>query len=403
MIPLLLAVIGLAPALALADAPQADLSGWASVRYFSGDRRFDELTDIGGLAGDLKAKASAGNFRAFAEARAYLETSTQPQNTVDPREGYLEWNASDELRLRAGLQLVTWGRTDAVNPTDVMTPRLFGLLVTDPETEERTGTYVVQARYSSDRAGTFELDVVPLFRRSELQFGGAEIGAQDTGYGLEQAGAGIRWDKEWRSIDLGLSYFNGLDPLGNVGLAGFAPIQYFRRIQMFGLDGATTLGPVGLRWETAYTQVLGKTGELGERMDDWFTVVGLDRRWEHVHLLVQGAYKRVFGFDPGGYLLTPFAQIEADSRFFHLQQKESFFAFTARPSVTLFDDNLEAELLYLTEVGDASYAIRPKVSYRMGGHAKVAAGFEWWSDDPTGIFNLFSLNKLAFAELSYFF
>jgi hypothetical protein len=394
------------------ESTSAHLSGDITPGFYSGDRRYDTEENFGTLRLEQRGDARFHSLRALGEAREFFERRDGGDTayTFDWREGYLQFDPSERFRLRAGRQIVSWGTVDLMSPLEVVTPHRYGLLVPDLQGGTKTGANLAQARFVSGSFGTFELDFIPIFRPSQGQFRGVAIATEEFQRGPSTTGYGARWEHTLGRLDLGAVFFNGPDPHGNIGLGGPIPLgllEYFRRIALTGIDGALSVGEhYTVRWEGAYTQVIGKTHSLGERMDDLTGVLGVEGEWNELRVLAQVFYKHVYDFNPDPFAGNPFAPflapVELLSRFFHLQLKENFGAVSLHPHYSIWDGKLDGEVLFLQALGDSSRSIRPKLSYSFSDHLKAAAGYEWFGGDSLGVLGPFQANKLVFTELTLY-
>ncbi len=120
----------------------------------------------------------------FARAEVWLRSTTAMGEALELRtEGWASTDAvgdggdvemrqalisarAGKLRLEAGRDVYAWGRTDRINPTDVVSPRDLRRLV-DDENDNRRGLATVRAHVEL-AGGEVSLHWLPEFRASKL-------------------------------------------------------------------------------------------------------------------------------------------------------------------------------------------------------------------------------------------
>lgn len=385
---------------------ETSFNGSAAARFFGGSRKFDERRNLLGAKISATQENRLYGFRSFLEGRLFVEELKAPKHTdFDFREGYIDWYPVDTLRLRAGKQIVAWGRADEINPTDVFTPRRNGLLTVDAASEQKTGALVAQARWEHGLIGSIEADFIPRLISSDLYWDGEQVVKED--FARSQLGAGMRWDRQWGNLETGLAMFNGIDPQGHIGLSStLSRQQKFRRVNMIGGDGAFTFEQWAARWEAAHTAVISHDFSVGERRPETFLVLGLERKWNDGlgGVIAQSIYKHVDDFDEATFEQTRLAPVEQASRQLHVQAKKNVSAFSVRINRLFLNDTLDVEFLTLKEVGTDHYLLRPKISYTPVDNWKVQVGYEFYGgSDGDGLFSLLKRNKLSFIQLARHF
>ncbi len=233
------------------------------------------------------------------------------RNRVYVDEAYVDlfW---DRFDLRIGKQIIAWGKADAINPTDLITPWDYSDVL-DTE-DERIGVVAAKARYLIGD-WEFEMILVPAFTASILpdaqsrwlpplpgfapspisgtllpvvyDFSPASLPDET----LENAQFAGRLSSSLRGWDFSLSYYNGWDDLAifhrQTGFrddtlrVNIAP--RYHRLRALGGDFATTLGKFGLRGEAAWYYTDDPEGTDPEIDDPYGQyVIGLDRTFSDV-------------------------------------------------------------------------------------------------------------------------
>jgi len=159
----------------------------------------------------------------------------------------------DKLTVEVGKQLIRWGKTDILNPTDRFAPRDF-LNVVDADflpikaarvtygSQSDTIDVVFSPRLTPSRIPLLNQrwsPPVPL-READPDFPGAP-----------QFGA--RWNHIARTAEYSFSFYNGFDNLPLFRLTPQFTLQrFYPQLRMYGADVALPLGPVTVKGEAAY-------------------------------------------------------------------------------------------------------------------------------------------------------
>lgn len=197
---------------------------------------------------------------------------------IDVRQALLSARIG-KVRLEAGRDVYAWGRTDRINPTDVVSPRDLRRLV-DDENDNRRGLTAIRANMDM-AGGELSLHWLPEFRPSKLPIA-ATPGVEDADPDNPGRQFAVRYERFGTALDWSVSYAQVADrnPWGGVDIQAGRPITSLRhpRMRMLGGDLATTVGPYGLRAEAAFYDYDDDdlTG-LASRRPAFAMVIGADR------------------------------------------------------------------------------------------------------------------------------
>jgi len=379
-----------------------------------------ELKSVyGELTLKLRARpGSSGNAFAEIRHRRGMEFG-ESISEMTIREAYVNAYAGI-FDIRFGHQIVVWGRADGFNPTDIITPRNMTIRSPD-EDDRRTGNTLLRIHANID---PFRLEAVtlPLFAASVLPSGlvslpeGIEMGTSDyPGENLNDMGFAMRLSGEWPSIDGSVSYFNGYYPMPGLGMRpidGSASISVYQtayRVHQIGADFSTTPGSFGIRSELAYrTPHKDHDTEISVPDPDIQIIFGGDREWGNLSLVLQYVGRIVFDYkdlieptDPREYS-TYF--IEEKNRMIASQQHEVSHGISFRPSLTLFHENGNAEILGLYNVTSEELYLKPKLNYDIDDNLTVTIGAEWYTGPESTLFGTIEDHVSGlFAELRAYF
>lgn len=216
----------------------------------------------------LELTSTTSSSSAFRATSYYIDDGLARSGTLELKEAYFDYY-SDVVDVRFGKQMITWGKADELNPTDVLCPqnltnlledksiRKIGLLFlkTDWNIEEFTLTAIWKPEFDfihlppmDSRWAFFTIPGVtslppPSFPNSELK-------------NTEWA---FKLSRTIERFDLSISWFDGWDNIFTSELTFNPIIQHlqldklvFNRTKMLGGDFASVFGPVGFWGEGAY-------------------------------------------------------------------------------------------------------------------------------------------------------
>lgn len=222
-----------------------------------------------GLKAEIKDNI---RFKAFADIRFRYGTEfLEPVKNINLREAYVKVNGKF-WDITAGQTIIKWGRTDFTNPTSKLNPQNY--ISRSPDTEDMDmGNLLLDLKIYPASFFSFQAVAVPYYRSSVLlidplplpdwikinQLSSLITSKDMFSYGLK---AGFHLP----GTDIGLSWFNGYDPMPGAALTSFdldmsgtfpSPSAEITmtpyRIRNLGLDFETIIGSFGVRGEGSWT------------------------------------------------------------------------------------------------------------------------------------------------------
>ncbi|HUS86002.1 MAG TPA: hypothetical protein VMW76_02090 [Bacteroidales bacterium] len=259
---------------------------------------------------DLSLKVTAGNglkYKAFADVR--LRLGAEFGSHIEKlwlNEGwvavYSKW-----LELVAGKQIVKWGRADMFNPTSKLNPR-DDLYRSPDRGDLDLGNMMLRVRVSPSGFLSLEAVIVPFYSPSVMPTKVMSVPAfvriENPGTIItdpEALSYAIRSDFHFRGADVGLSWFDGYNPLPGIRFSGIdiknwgPPVEaeiLLRetpyRINMFGFDGEASLKGTGFRWEMAFMNPPeDNSGPEYVPLPELNWVTGIDRSFGNWHIGIE--------------------------------------------------------------------------------------------------------------------
>jgi len=394
------------------------VTGAVRAGYWSSNRNLDAERHLG--AGMLWLKTSrrlSDRVSFLAEGWTSLRGPLEGGDTTgELREAYVDLRLG-RLDVRAGRQIIAWGRADGVNPTDNLSGQNLTLLVPD-DVDRRLGTMAVRASYY---LGDLSVTGVwlPEFRGHEFALPAPPPGV--TFLRGAQRWPGNQWalrlEQTGRAVDWSVSYFRGRDTSPDLsaalGAEGAPAIRLsHHRVRVLGGDIAANLGRFGLRAEGAYVRTDDAGGADPFTKNPFvFVVAGADRTFGGLlNVNVQYLFRYVMDDPEAG--LTPrtfegtasFASAVATQQaILNSQARRVQHGASFRLGYKWLHDTLEAEIAAAAYATPSGAALRPKLAYALTDHWKVLVGAEILRGETASLFGLLRQNSTVYSELRWSF
>ncbi len=388
------------------------LSGSVRTDEFSKDKSFSDRT--GYAVGSVWVTATPHEFwgvKTYFDGRAQDQDLARSSGTSwELREGYAQVSLG-RLDLRAGRQVIVWGRADKVNPTDAWSTRDLTLLAPNDE-DQRLGVTSLQATWN---AGAYRaialwqpewrepvLPLPPLPAGLSLRNVAPADPAQQFGIKLDHSGDGLDWS---------ISYSHSLDQTPDLTVlspkpSGRALGLVYRPVSVVGADAAVPVGRFGLRGEVAYTRTQDHDGtDPLTKNRNLFVVLGIERTFEgELNINAQYLYRRTFDFIPPSSLPNPNTRLLAEQVDLASNQLATdMHGASLRINYKAWNETLESEVAAAGWFKKGDSAIRPKVTYAFTDHLKGIVGGEIYHGPPQSFFGRLSRTSTAYAEFQFGF
>ena len=367
------------------------LTGSLRGGYWSSNRLFDDRSHLGAASTWLRMDKRFGDgFGVYAEAYGGREDlRSDGDDVARVREAYLDGRVG-AVDFRLGKQIIAWGRTDRLNPTDNLTPRDARLLAADID-EDRFGSLAAKTAWNLAAHTSLTGVWLPEFRpnRIYLRPGLSEVipnSSRNWALKLDQSGKAIDWS---------VSYYDGHDLSGD--LAADRVIRHYRT-RVIGADMATTRGAWRFALESSYTRTEDPDGTIAYLKNPFvYTVLGIERDFgNNTSGIVQLFNRRVMHYQ------TPSAA-EQQHAILTSQLDREQNGMSVRIAKKWLNETLETELSGVTLFERHGYLIRPRLVYAWSDQLKLLAGYEYFDGSSNTLYGLLRRNRLLFTELRYFF
>lgn len=421
------------------------LSGYGRGVLYTGAHAAPSLPEIRSGYGEaaLEINALSGmRGKLFSEIRIrdgyeYNEHIQQ----VQLREAYADLYLGD-FDLRAGQQIMAWGRADGINPTNNLTPQDY--FVRSPEPDDmRLGNFLLRGRYTIKARIRLEAIWVPVYLQSVYRFDLFDLpeyvnlaGAYRPEAAARNGSVAGKVDFLFERFDGSISWFSGYDPMPGINAGPLAETPgnnpvidlYARpfRQQTAGLDIAFGLGSFGVRGEAAYREpATGYKDQTFVPNRDLRLVMEIDRSAGifSIMLLYSGQY--VFDFEemqglegfpdiepemlrqPAVWaMLGPMMdqQLARFNRIIFDQTKEITHSLAARPAISLFHDVLDLEVFGLYNFSTQEWTLLPRLTWSISDNLRGCLGWQYFEGPPDTRFDLIApVFNGGFMELRYTF
>lgn len=402
----LLVLIATAGAAAFSQPGRAqDLPfGECRAGYWSSNRNLDDRRDI--AKGTCLVNWNldlAEQARLVLAARAGIDDSAKADGYSGRlREGYVE-AGNDGWRWRVGRQIIAWGRSDRINPTDYLSPRDLTLLVPEDD-EQRMGINAVQVRHGFDDSLSLTA-VLADFDANRMPTGSlpARLDKRDEPDALETA---LKLDHAGDSLDWSLSWFDGYERAPRyqaVLTPSLRFISAYERKRAVGADFAWATGEWTMRGEFAHERLtLDCSGCRDERREVNRIVLGADRNFGdsgNFNVQLFGVFRDYR--EPAGSGVLRLVEEGIDRLNSEFDRRD--WGMTTRVSDMFFNERLKLELSAVVDITGSSYVLRPRASYSVTDSVKLGAGVDHFHGARQTYFGVREKNSVKFVEVSLVF
>lgn len=337
--------------------------------------------------------------------------STTATSASTLREGYLS-HFSKGWDLRVGQQIVSWGKSDVINPTDFLSAKDYTVLNPDEEVRRKGASMINVAWTPSEGASPFTFNAVwiPILNESRLLFPASRISSSVTGVStvnkptptMNNSESAFKISYAGQEWDASLSYYQGYNhlpiilPVTITSPTAITAQQFFYRQKAVGSDVSMTWGDWLIRGEAAF--VTTENPEANDpltppsRLD---AVVGVERSFlTDFRFQLQTTLRQHPKYNnPKEYTnVNPITQavyreIGALNSQIHNYQEKDRVGGTLRVSYTNAENGIDTELFLMGNAIGGDYLVRPKFSYLWSDAIRTTLGIDYYGgpdDRPLG-------------------
>lgn len=384
------------------------ITGSLRAAGFSRDKSFRGDTGYG--VGSLWLTASpreVAGLKLYLDARAQAQDYTRSSRvSAELREAYAQGSLG-RFDLKAGRQIVVWGRADKINPTDVWSTRDFKLLAPNDD-DQHLGVATIQAGWSAD---TYHLIAVwqPEWRFPVLPVPPPPPGVSMTNVAPERAARqfGGKLDHAGARVDWSIAYAHVVDRAPDLVLLPSTPPAVsvgftYQLVDVIGADAAVPIGSFGLRGEVAYTRTQDTAGtDPLTKNSNVFAVVGVDRTFDGVlNVNAQYLYRHTLDFVSPASLPDPNTRFLAEQvALISNQLAPHMHGASVRVDDKAWNETLESEIAAVIWFEKRDVALRPKVTYAFTDRLKGLVGGEIYLGPSDSFFGRLRRTSAGYGEL----
>lgn len=365
-------------------------------------------------------EAASANLEAALDGIEASQTDTA-RLRLTLREAYVALRKRGWL-VRAGRQIIPWGASDVVNPTDFLAARDVRMFAADPE-QQRTGALSVLVSHASAHLEE-TIVATPLHPASVLI---VPTGALPDGVtvaapavraaAVEDTEVAAKLKVSGRSWDLALVGFRGWNhtpefELVSADATGVIVRPTHHRILAAGLDGSASFGKLVVRIEAAYVRTDARADADPTIQPTYvFGVLGVERPLgERLRLQAQLIARAYPGWiDPAAAagpdpMTTGALQGVAAANALLLDYQDRVRpAATVRVAYHSEDERLELEVFAAMNLVGHDYLIRPLLGWHPVEAVTVQLGFDGYGGYATTPLGALQPYGGAFAQVTYTF
>jgi hypothetical protein len=395
------------------DEPQAlNLSNAVRLNYSSSDKLLDDEKNF--FLSTLETKAIYSftpDLLASVQLRAQSVVNPTRQSSIEFPFAYLDIKTS-AVDFRLGKQIIAWGRTDALNPTDVVTPRNYTTLLPFDE-DERSGVWGLRSNFYESDTVLASLFYGYRFEPSTLPF--VSQGTQNYDFESEhseQRQLGLRVSESNDDFDASVSAYHGASLLGQAEYVDVLPgggnvtTLRYPTITMVGADYASNFGKFGVRLEGAYVRPenIGQMAEIGMKPYRYLVAAADHTFFSDLNINFQLFGRWTSDYQPSSvFCNTNLRSIASLNELIFVQTRQNTYGMTFRIANLWMNQTASAELFVQHYFGDNSTYLHPMATYAISDNTKLAVGAIWYLGSEGTLFGVMKKNNGAFSELRYSF
>lgn len=382
--------------IAHAEAPDISLTSRLDVGSFSGDRDLNNSSYQSYLAGFFDLTAEQGPVSLKSRVVAPVKPDRQRRDASARLRELLVHYQHAGTRVSVGRQIMPLGRSDGINPSDVLTPWHRTELVLD-DTDQRAGRLAARIDQEID---SLLVSAIFFYDNSYNELPITDSGIRiDVDKKRRPAGALII-DRTGEQVDWSVSYYDGADlqPSYDVSSVAAGVIkETHKRSKVFSADVAFNIVGFGMRGEISCSE-LEKSKSPTEivRSNQCAMVYGVDhdiRGDDNISL--QAYYIRADDINASNIhpsLVRDYAALIG-------QSKQNQGGVIIRYNIITLNDSLNLEFPLAFSIDTKGHAFSPRLTYQLSDHVRLRIGVDHYSGDSEGILGRLKHNSLVFLGL----
>lgn len=390
-----------------ASKPEAEFSGSAKGLFGTSVNRKENNFSTESSYAEFRGKVTASpsdNLKAFSEIVINRNGSNTDETEIELREAYINIYGR-LLDFSVGEKIIVWGKADAFNPTNKITP-YTNKVISSNEDDRRMGNLLAETKLNL-YPFTITALWIPFYKETELpSFIETELIAPEKD--IEHSAFAFKTDFENSSFDFSVSYFNGYNPSPGIsGInAGIMELKPYR-VHNIGFDFSTTVSDYGLRGETAFFIPFKDDEKVYIPSAEISYIAGIDRTIGDLTLILQYSGKYIPDFIAKNDLTTlnPLeVETENFNRIISSQTEQLTHSAVFRASLDLFYETLSLETVGNYNFTTEEFMLRPLAVWDAADSLSVSAGAVYYAGEDNTLFGMLEeKGSSVFTELKLSF
>lgn len=393
------------------DEPRTTAAGSLSLGIASSSRNLDDKNwfEVPRLNLRLTHALAPGVFFKI-DFDASSRTAHGGDHPVIAREAYLAYR-DGPVDLKMGLQIVAWGRTDVLNPTDNLTPFRYNWLTMTDE-EQRLGSFGFRLGYRT-AYGRVTAVILPLFRPSVSPLGDTNpVRISEHKPNDPVNTVGLKFEQDGSTVEWSISYLHGpslrpnLVPTSDFERSLQADLRH-PKSNVFGADLSAPWRSIIIRAEAAYSRYSNCCEVDGvdfRRHDNLFVVAGVEKALPgQLRLIGQVFEKRFFDVQGKPVVGSPLRELALGASTLNDESRRSLtgLSFGLYPSqlATAYSATLDGAWIFQTK----DFVLRPRFHWILTEAVSINLVGDIYHGDDRAPFGRLHRNSLFMANLQYSF
>ncbi|MFG6439812.1 hypothetical protein [Roseateles sp. LKC17W] len=391
-------------AVAMAAPPR--FSGEVGASVWSSDRRLNDDKGIAvgraKLAGEW-APSDLFSLRVEGTVMSAPERLDGDRTSTRLKELFVESRSLPCLP-SLGKRFVSWGKTDALNPTDQLSPTNHRRLAAK-DTEQRQGVWGLHlnctagpGRLQAHLLDRFRFNDVPLSRRARVEFKEDKPRLRPS--------AALRYETMGEAADWAVSFIDGHDlhptlTLRSMSAQGLLIGLDATRMRMVGGDIAITHGSMVYRAEAAWVQYPNLVAGLHAQRRPYASAVVQAERGlgDRETIAIQAFAKHLRGqVEVTGHPVVDGLQIAQGLLSNELDRRQ--YGLTLRYARPLWESRADMDIFVVYTRPRGDWMVRGRLNHALSDSLRLSTGIDLFRGPVDSYLGNLRANSLAFVELS---
>lgn len=348
------------------------------------------------------------------------------------KEAFITYN-SKKFDISAGNKIISWGKTDAISPLNIVTPQNYFFLTVNPD-DMNISNFVLSTKLKMNKIIVPELILIPFYKQSIYKF---ELFTQENfaeyanfiepyrpEINLKNINYGIKTDINLKNPTLSLYFLNSycINPVLSIKNFSFSwqtftpsldiQAKTFRR-QSFGIDGDFMLGSYIFRFDAVYHHTKNYRDSIHIPNPEIILALALDKRIKDWQFIVQMTGKYVFDFrirsqptmpwsiNPQDWLnyaqkTAEYELLKFNNKIFKQEKSNSYSVMFIVAKPFLYE-TLETNFSFIYDFTTKEKLINSGLTYKINDYLMASLSWRYLSGPENSLYNYSSkiLNGIA--------